>query len=144
MCLLRITKTGKTTDPITAWKVYEYHPQLRGLRGPVRGHQYRLTEWMYARQEEVFTTGGQPYMSGFHCFLSHRSAKKFCKFLESSIYNPQPGYIFKVFKVEIKGDLTYGVDIHKDAVVASMIYVQNASFPETRFQKLVRFFDVSV
>lgn len=136
MCLSLVTSRKRNKRlPITAWKVYWSRAGI--LRSPILYEPVHTDEWISVTQKiplrsDSFCTFGEGcgisffqetkiYESGFHCFLSEESAEMYCRDLRvSGSYDGD----LQVFRVKIKGDLTFGADsLLPDAVVASKLYI---------------------
>lgn len=123
MCLTKIDRKEFITEPITAWKVFT--PDGDQLKSPMVGTTVPIDVWILVEhpraQLDIFdrmlyvTTS---YASGFHCFTSRSDAKQFAKAVRWTLKVK-----VEVRQVQIKGDLTYGFDLHPSAVVASEMMV---------------------
>lgn len=130
MCLSLVTSRKRNKRlPITAWKVYRIRAGI--LCSPILYEPVHTDEWISVTQKihlrsTSFCTiekrwEAKIYESGFHCFLSKESAEMYCRDLK--VTGSYDGDL-QVFRVKIKGDLTFGADgLLPDAVVASKLYI---------------------
>lgn len=132
MCLDTFSSEEFITEPITAWKVFR--SESWGFLTPYMPARFtKFNVWCNAEYGEInkgtsrkphyicttdFT--GREYIAGFHAFPDEEDAYKFLRYIEYVFHNiNQPEAKFVVIKILLKGNITYGMDNHLDAVVGT-------------------------